>query len=106
MANLPSADKLPLKQVVMKGNRMVNFVNVFSNIKMVMSKLPYNINNLEEFVLEELDDSPRNKIIIKQIRFVQNAAYYISERINLITSKAELTATTRQHHSKNRVNQN
>ena len=87
MADPPSSEKSPSKQIVTEGDRMVNMVDGLSDLALVTSQLKSSVEHLKEFVTDELEKGGVKNVILKQIRLVQKAAEYVGGKVEYVTSQ-------------------
>lgn len=53
-------EKLSSNKIVTQGDAKVNVVNTLSDLSMVTTEMPSTVGHLKEYVIEELDDGPKN----------------------------------------------
>ena len=94
------------KKINTKGDAMVNIIHALSDLSMVTSEMTLSVNHLKEFILDQIDEGPKRKIILKQINLIEKARAYIQDKVTYVTSQSSLSVVTRRTESRKRAANN
>ena len=92
--------------IVTDGDAYVNILNALGDLSQVSNRISSTINHLSDFVVDNVEVSPQQRIILKQINLLQKASEYMTGKVHCIIEQSKMSSVINRVESRKRAASN